>query len=358
MNNYVPFLKTKTNEFSALKKLEQNIAENLTPFFDISRKAEKKTSPAQHTAIFSNYTEGEYKELIKKLITKFTLNTKAIPYFYLDDYDIDNDLFVDGDQSYGYLLNQFSSFLFIPVIGIDRSEERNAIVFKNKDIIQSNTIAIRIIWDDLQTGLFDFKQLTATANKYFKSIELIIDLKIVPPDCNILDYFSKISKFLEKTGDFSKIIITGSSIPKSISEIISTNQTKKITRKELELYSILNQKFSNLVYGDYTIVSPYYSDVDMPPEMLLNITAAKVIYSYDSYHYICRGETLKSGNYQQYKDFCESIANKEFFRGTSYSYGDNFIVNAKDRDGNITQSSILAPTINSHISYMFKDYQL
>lgn len=322
------------------------------------RKAEKKTSPTQQNTTFSNYTEEEYKQLIKKLINKFKLNTQEIPLFYLDDYDIDNDLFVNGEQSYGFVIKQFQFFPFIPVIGIDRSLERNEIVFSNKEYIQSDTVAIRIVGDDLQTGLFDFKNLAKKAKENFSHIELIIDLKILPEAADLSDYFGKISKFLQKVEDFSKIIITGSSIPKSIGELVSTNQIKNITRKELELFKMLNATYPNLIYGDYTIVSPYYSDVDMPAEMLLNITAAKVIYSYEKFHHVYRGETLKSGNYQQFKDFCEDISTQSFFRGVNYSYGDNFISNAKDRDSNITQSSILAPTINAHISYMYKDYQL
>ena len=35
MTNYIPFLKTKQNEFSCLKALSPEIAENIIPFFDI-----------------------------------------------------------------------------------------------------------------------------------------------------------------------------------------------------------------------------------------------------------------------------------------------------------------------------------
>ena len=358
MKNYVPFLKTKVNEFSAIKNLEPDIKKDITPFFDINRKAEKKVSPTQQTTSFSNYSESEYKELIRKLVNKFKLNANELSCFYLDDYDIDNNLYIDGKQSYGFVLKQFSSFLFIPVIGIDRSFERNEIVFSNKDIIQSDTVAIRIVNDDLQTGVFDFKKLTEISKKYFNKIEVVIDLKILSTDSKISDIFNRITKFLQKAGDFSRVIITGSSIPKSIGEAVSVKEVKDIVRKELELFNMLNQSFSNIVYGDYTIVSPYYSDVDMPPKMLLNITAAKVIYSYDRYHHVYRGETLKSGNYQQFKDFCEDISQQYFFRGIAYSCGDEFIANARNMARNITQSSILAPTINAHISYMYKDYQL
>lgn len=361
MTNYIPFLKTKTNEFSAIKKLETGIAGNLTPFFDINRKADKNettNTSANRISISQKYSEAEYKDKISKLTRKFAINLTNIHLFYLDDSEIDNDLFIDRKQSYEYVINEFSQFLFIPIIGIDRAPARNNAVFLNKEIIQSDTVAIRLVYGDIQSGLTDVKHLVLETQKYFKDIELIIDLKIIPQDANISIINSTITKFLQKINIFSKIIITGSSMPKSISELVSTKDEKNIIRKELELYALLNQSCPGLFYGDYTIVSPFYSDVDMPPEMLLNITAAKVIYSFDKYHHVYRGESLQGGEFGQYKDFCSILSKETFFRGNAYSYGDNFIANAKNKSGSITQSSILAPTINAHISYMYKDYQL
>ena len=361
MTNYIPFLKTKINEFSAIKNLDDDIAKNLTPFFDINRKADKNetaNASAGQISISQKYSESEYKDKIAKLIRKFAINLTDVHLFYLDDSEIDNDLFVDGKQSYEFVINQFSQFLFIPVIGIDRSPDRNNAVFLNKNIIQLDIVAIRLVYDDIQVGLTDIKQLVMEANKYFNNIELIIDMKVIPQDADLSVMFSIITRFVQKIHTFSKIIITGSSIPKSIGELVSTKEKKDIPRKELELYALLNRAYPNLCYGDYTIVSPFYSDVDMPPEMLLNITAAKVIYSYGKCHHIHRGQSLQGGNFAQYKDLCTSLAKETFFRGKSYSYGDNFIGNAKSRVKNITQNTILNPTINAHISYMYKDYHL
>lgn len=359
MKNYIPFLKTKLNEFSAIKNLETNVSENITPFFDINRKANKKELDGnKQFSVSQKYTEQEYKDKISKLIRKFEINLANINKFYLDDSEIDNALFVDGKQSYEFVIDKFTNFLFIPVIGIDRSPLRNNVVFTNKQFIQSDTVAIRIIYEDLQTGIMDIMNLFVEAQKYFTNVELIIDFKIIRKDINFSVILSTLEKLIQKISGFSKIIITASSIPKSISESVSTKEEKNIPRTELDLYSFLNSSVSGICFGDYTIISPYYSDVDMPPEMLLNITAAKIIYSYENYHHVYRGEVLQSGDYEQYKNFCDALSKESYFRGNLYSYGDNFIASAKTKIGKITQSSILAPTINAHISYMYKDYQL
>ena len=362
MTNYIPFLKTKRNEFSAIKNLDDDIAMNITPFFDINRKENKNETegkPVIQSSIPQKYTENEYKDKIRKLVRKFELNLTKVYAFYLDDYDIDDELCIDEQQSYGFVIENFSSFNFIPVIGINRDTSRNSIVFEKNQLIKSSTVAIRLEYEDIQTGILEMKQLITLATQYFSQVELIIDMRIMSQDINIREIFTVIAKFLSKSiYPFSKIIISGSSITKVPGEIIDTKTIKDIPRKELELFSLLNSRFADLIYGDYTIISPCYSDLNIDPRLLPGITAAKVIYSYGNYHHFCRGEILETGGSGQYNKFCKHIFDSDFYRGKDYSFGDNFIYNAIGKTDGISPGSILNPTINAHISYMYKDYQL
>ena len=43
MNNYIPFLKLKSNEILAIKELEAELQEEITPFFDFPQKKENFT---------------------------------------------------------------------------------------------------------------------------------------------------------------------------------------------------------------------------------------------------------------------------------------------------------------------------
>ena len=346
MTNYIPFLKTKTNEFACLKALEPEIAENITPFFDIHRKIEM-------------YTEDEYKRIIDFVYKKVIKNLQHFKLFYLDDFSIDDDLLIYGKQSYNYVIEKFQDFNFIPVIGIDRKPERNEAVFNNKKILQNDTIALRVSIEDIQTGLTDLRELLIEANEYFDKIELVIDLQFISQDEDINQLFSIIDPFLKRNiFNFSKIIITGSSIPKLIGDIIATDSTKDIPRRELELFSILASNYANLYYGDYTLLSPFYSDLEVDPTMFPNITTAKVIYAYENRFFLIRGGSIKSKGFIQYKSLCDTISSKPFFRGGTYSYGDYFIENAQSYSKNIMPGTILAPTLNAHISYMYKDFLL
>ena len=346
MTNYVPFLKTKKNEFSALKNLEKNIAENLTPFFDIHRKTKM-------------YDEGEYKKFIGTLVNKFKLNAVYIKSFYLDDYDIDNKLQVDGEQSYKFVINSFLDFPLIPVIGIDRTEERNNVVLNNKDKFLLGRIAIRMTYEDLLTGHFELKKLINQVKDIFPNIDLIVDLRVIQQDSNTLAIYENIERLFSKINyKFAKIIITGSSISEVVSDYIGTDTKKNVKRKELEVFKLINQNHSNFFYGDYTVVSPNFSESDIPGVLMQKLTTAKVTYPYGDVFYICRGNSLEKKGNDQYKQFCDHISNQPFFRGAAYSYGDSFIKDALQYPKNIMAGSILNPTINAHISYMYKDYQL
>ena len=195
------------------------------------------------------YSEDEYIHIIDFVYKKINKNLQHFKFFYLDDFSIDDDLLIYGKQSYNYVIEKFQDFNFIPVIGIDRKPERNEAVFNNKKIFQNDTIALRVSIEDIQTGLTDLKELIIEANEYFDKIALVIDLQFISQDEDINQLFSIIAPFLKRNiFNFSKIIITGSSIPKLIGDIIATDSTKDIPRRELELFSILASNYANLYY--------------------------------------------------------------------------------------------------------------
>jgi hypothetical protein len=59
----------------------------------------------------------------------------------------------------------------------------------------------------------------------------------------------------------------------------------------------------------------------------------------------------------QYNDICGHLVKQPFFRGAPYSFGDAYIDEKAQLAGKgVTPSSILKPTINAHIAFMWKDY--
>ncbi|MDP3672682.1 MAG: hypothetical protein Q8R69_23700 [Telluria sp.] len=355
MSRYVPFLKLKVNEIGALSELSADLRKTVTPFFDLPRKKDGMTAE-------------EFCQLVEKSARSVEKNLKDFKSFFLDNFDIEDGIKVNGNDNYYYIIDRFAKTPFIPVIGLDRPKARNQVVFdaKKTGLITSSRIALRLQPEDVEEFSFvrdEILDLLKMGDGLFSHWTLIIDNRVCL-DIDLGKRGLQLQAFIPhcfSTVNFDELVITGSSIPASIGEVIQTNNEGTHERQELSLCRPIFNKFKDerIVIGDYTIVSPLYSDIDIPPEALRNVTAPKIVYSYDDVYYILRGGQLSShprGN-SQYNDLAERLIAMKFYRHPPYSFGDHYLnEKAKSLGKGVTPSSILKPTINAHITYMCRDF--
>lgn len=357
MNNYIPFLKLKSNEILAIKELEAELQEEITPFFDFPRK--------------DVFTEDTFKKTTETMVRSVKRHLGNISCFYLDNFDIDSNLEIDGINNYAYLLESFSDCPIIPVVSIDRCEGHIDAVYdaKNSDVIDSEVFALRLVPEDFENFdviADDIDDMIGDVFETFDDIDLIFDCRVCLGQNRYLDNLAlNIINFAKKFSalyPIRKLIVTGSSIPASIREIIGVESEVELQRAELRIFNFVGMEISelyNIVIGDYGMVSPNYSDLDIIPEAMQNVTAPKILYAFDDYHYIIRGGALKTHprRFAQYFDLAEILVSKNFFRGRNYSFGDRFLEEKSYGRGNyVTPASIIKPTVNAHITYMLKDY--
>ncbi len=350
--DYVPFLKYKVNEISALKALSSSDKERVTPFFDLPRR---------------DVLDGEaLKEIINKAHRKYEINLKQLPYFYIDNFDIDDRILIDGDDNYLYVLDVFSDVEIIPVVGIDRSVRRNEVVpeAKTNELILSDTVALRISADDFSSYALvkdEINELIKSLDEVFEYFHLVIDNRVCY-GIDAEDRTAQIVKFLDEISkdlQFDKIIVTGSSIPASIRDLLPTKSVITLTRVETEIFNKVLQVVPDVVLGDYTVVSPNYSDVKLRSELMRRVTSPKLMYCFDRELHIKRGEALEGSKREnkQYNDLSAELIKESFFRGAKYSFGDHYIVDrANDVGKDATPSTIPKVLINAHITYMLNDY--
>ena len=351
MNNYTPFLKLKSNEIMAFKELGASLKVACVPFFDIPKD--------------DQLSEDEFKNKLIKLHKKVTTHLKDISNMYLDNFDLDTRFNIDGNNNYKYILELFCNIPIIPVVSLDRSTEHIASVInaKTTNVISSKTLAIRLTYEDFENFELiedDFEDMLEDVIDKFEAIDLIFDTRITTEHnmstlpLIILDFVEKISNKYT----LSKIVVTGSSIPSSIADVVSTEESMTITRSELVLISKL-EEINNLYIGDYTIVSPNYSEVSLPGNVMYNVMTPKTVYSYDNKHYFIRGGSLKThpDGSSQFNEQARVIMSKPFYRGQHYSFGDSFIEEKSRNTGSsVMPGTILKPTINAHMTYMLLDY--
>ena len=350
--NYVPFLKYKVNEIAALKALEPNEKKQITPFFDLPRR--------------DILDSASLKKMIDKAHRKYEINLKSLPYFYLDNFDINDSILINNDDNYSYVLEKFSDAKIIPVVGIDRSDRRNEVILeaKQKGMLLLDSVAIRISYEDIVSFALiedEINELFDSLDEHFDNYHLIIDNRI----CHNIDINVRSAQIIKFINDicggtyFDKIIVTGSSIPASIKDLLDPNDDVTIDRSEVKIFNKVSKELPSVIFGDYTTVSPNYSDVKIRGELMRKVTAPKLIYSFDHKLNIKRGGAIEShprGN-KQYNDLSLVLINEPFFRGSGYSFGDTYIdekANNIGKDSN--PSSIPKILINAHITYMLNDF--
>lgn len=349
--DYVPFLKSKQNEIHALAEIAPELLPSICPFFDYPKKKDGETVI-------------NIERSIKALVKKFGKYLNNINGFYFDIYDIDDGIEISGKHIYAFLLEEFYNLPIIPVVSIDRSAQHQASVVnsKKKGLITSDTLAFRITPEDFQSFPVvrdEIGEILKEPMSLFKSIDLIFDCRIcINADINkIANDIASFAGSFTSLFPVRNIITSGSCIPASVAEVLLPNKEDYIHRVEIDIFKAVQKalKEKAVIFGDYTTISPDYSDADIPPEQMPNRTTAKLTYSFDDQQYFIRGGSLKTKGRDQYFDLAKKLCEKDFFRKGN-SGGDIYFEEKSNRQGGqCWVSSFIKPSINSHITYTIQN---
>ena len=280
--------------------------------------------------------------------------------FYFDDFDIDQKLTVKGEQQYSYMLKALKDLRVIPVVALDGIKHNDAVTqLKRNGEITSATVAFRAN----QTAFEDFDESAdqidydlANVFKQFEAIDLILDCRLctgndVSETARQIATFAK--KFCNSYDKVRRVIVTGSSLPASIGDVLKVDSTEVVVRRELSIIAKARTLSDvELLAGDYTIVSPFYSDADLDPKIMQNVMTPRLIYPFKQSYYITRGVSMKSGGYEQYVDLTLELCAQDFFR-SGYSAGEDYFYEKSQRIGkNAMNGTVVKPSVVAHITYM------
>ncbi|WP_392342483.1 hypothetical protein [uncultured Shewanella sp.] len=252
--NYVPFLKGKQNEFLALRSLSSDVQNQIKPFIDIPRGDDN--------------SEGAIKKKIKTAFVNTTRMYKEYPLpFYLDTYDLPAGTFIDGVYVYEYVLNTFSGFEITPVLGLDRDQE-HIDAAKKYICSKGGNVAIRLLSDDIDSFNLTKDEVEDVLTDFPADmmVDVIFDFRVVTASivANILPKLNLFLSRINEINNLNHVIITSSSIPAVVTELTATGSDNHVNRDEWDLWQgVVNKDFDEYFYGDYTVVSPEYSDNDI-----------------------------------------------------------------------------------------------
>ena len=366
-SKYIPFLKFKKNEVYALNCLDNELKADLSVFFDLPNELPSKSHNGGNNS-FSPEELLKFKTeaLNKKIETqKKHLKTKLdfLDDIFIDNYDIDPLVKLDG-KTYNYqtIIEEFAPLGMIPVCGVDDRvpEHLDCVITSAKaGKFLKNKVAIRLTesaFEDYEFIEFDFEDCLAKLEAVFEKIILIFDLRVVD-DAEITSKY--LIEFMDNLDldKFEKIIVSGSTIPKIISQLIETKKNKVVERKEISVFKKLNEKNIQVHFGDYACVSPETSFLDIYIETIQSYMTGKIFYPFDHHFYATRSGKTK-GLSAPFKPLLDEIVQKNFYRKKDYSFGDNYIHEKQPTGLSVTASSILKPNINLHLTYMLRDFSI
>lgn len=347
MNSYVPFLKLKQGEIKALEMLKAHEKLSVTPLIELPR------DDLYTAALLKKRIDLSARRLKKACSdNQFT--------FFLDNYEVSDDITIEGAQNYEYLLESLSGYRIIPVCGVDRTETHNALSVgyaKNNE----GVIALRITPEFIRSiaaYLADFDALFLEIGEHLKPI-LLVDCRLV----NVAEVsklsldITKLIKLFSTRFGVNEIVVGGSSLPAFAGMYIKPDSEVYLDRSEIKLFRevVKSAEGVSLTFGDYSTVSPDFSELSLDPRMMPNVMTARIVYSADDFHYVVRGVSLKVGGFEQYFDIAKKIAGKSFYRGPQFSWGDDYLSEKSNRIGNnCTPSTVIAPTANAHLSFMIR----
>jgi hypothetical protein len=348
---YLPILKSKLGEFTALSKLENKLITNIVPLFEITPmewdQAERKKPRSLNDHLDS---------FCKKLITKWANNKCFVDTHLLNWTGVDDTIKIE------YVFDKLaeSSISPIPVVSLRSSDEFvkafNRVTHKNFSI----EIGLRVNLNDVSDPEFNdnIKKLLSKVGFPPKFCHLIFDL-VDSNFTEVEDFSESILDELEEFPSFAEW--------KSFSIVGTAFPASKTTKEGLELYARNDWKFYKLLrsklgkrrfsrptnFGDYSVVNPEYFEFN--PKIMKS--SANIRYTHNDYWLIAKGKALtKAADYLQYRKLATGIFNSKYFLGELFSEGDAHlkkVVGGKEKPG--------APSIwnwvgnNHHFTKVIKD---
>ena len=236
--------------------IRDRLKAEVTPFFDLPRK--------------NGMTRAEFERTVESCYKKAEKYLTAFPYIYIDSFDIPDSIAKGVSPNCSVVIEAFADFEYVPVLGLDRAVDHNQAIFDAKaaDEIVSDTVVVRFQPDEFAS--FDLiedelNELIAAGAELFSNWIFVFDCRVCLTS-NRMKLATDVANFVSaaiEAIEVEKYIVVGSSVPATITDIARPSDESVIARAELEIFHAAQAMVGAipLSLGDYTIVSPTYSEL-------------------------------------------------------------------------------------------------
>lgn len=318
--HYVPILKGKMGEYSALHHLDQAIRGSLTPLIEVPP-IEWDFDADQPSKSIDQQLDG----IGPKLANAWP---ESRPLF-LDLVSLaDEGLLVDGTHPLTHTINaaREQGVLAIPVTGVRRDAPYQAAV-RSAAEQDGNGICVRLQEPDFENPSGLAAQLTELFGSFGSppAVDIVIDFGELPRDHTrpFTMAVRSVLSSLPLVQDWRTVTFAGSSFPQNLSDV--QPGTSDLPRAEWRIWESLVTGGHPLpripTFGDYAIAHPIIGDVDF---RFMRISA-QIRYTTDNDWLIVKGRSVREYGHEQFYDLCRLLVARPEYRGPAFSWGDDYI---------------------------------
>lgn len=331
--HYVPVLKWRQGEYTALSKIPDLIKTRFTPLLEIP-------------GIEWDFEAAALAKTADQHLTPFAVRLKkkwgGYPAF-VDLKLLDPNLRMhDGSHPVDAIFNGIreNKAIGIPVTGVERDDHHQAAIRRALRRDQ-NGVCVRIGADQLiaDNTTQRISDLMTDLGVSHGDVDLVLDFgaPTFQPIDDIALFFAMTYRRFEALGVWRTTTIVATSFPKVMAGLAEAGT--EIKRGEWLVYkkliTILGAAERRPTFGDYAIAYP-----ELPQEdMRLLKPAATIRYTTDDAWHIVKGRNVRDNGFGQYQTHCKTVVKSGKFMGAEYSAGDKYIADCMKgtaKTGNLT----------------------
>ena len=320
--HYVPILKGREGEYTALQTLAPSTRQALTPLIEI---------PPIPWDFVEERPAKTVDQHLKKVGQKIDRAWGAETLLFVDLLWIpDSEHLADGSHPLAYVFQSLRTrhVEAIPVVGLLRSDEylQTCQTILDED---GRGVCIRIQREDFA----DFDDIGDAVDHVLdavgakpQSADLIFDLRALPPEGPNLpvDAVIEFVNRLPHLSAWRTFTLAATSFPPNLTGLPPSG-ISFIPRLEWTLWSELlgqEHRIPRLpAFGDYAISHPEPAEVD--PRVMR--PSASIRYTCDASWLILKARNLRDHGYEQFHNVCRVLVQRPEFCGPQFSWGDQYI---------------------------------
>ncbi|KKR88230.1 MAG: hypothetical protein UU37_C0008G0006 [Candidatus Gottesmanbacteria bacterium GW2011_GWA2_41_12] len=358
--SYVPILRWRLAEMTALEKLFPDDRQKVTPLVEFIMPA-PTTDPNDRRKVIEKPREKFLRRLpetAKKLL-KFCGRSSIFVDVHLLDGDIRASSFKQILESSSALdIFSIPVVYIIPVTSTSADMDTRAVAVKYAKS-SGHGLCLRIDRahleeKDMPARIMEFVKINALD---IKNVDLLVDLQIVDGGASADDIAEQLARLPELT-KWRSFVVSGGAFPKDLTEL-EVFGTHPLSRLDWILWNALrdSKKLSRVpTYSDYTVQHPVFYGY-IPGASV----SASVRYADDGQWQVFRGQALgyinkkpgqKGPGHKQSLGYARALVGQSFYKGETYSFGDAEIKRMADTSNQKTGNpqKWLSIAINHHVT--------